>query len=92
MAIKFNGTIADVSQIEDGGLGVAEPISGKHAGHSVTIETAKHNCGAYQEDVTCSCGATFHNRMNGCWQYGHQREQSGDESLEDIVDTVYNQQ
>lgn len=92
MSIKFSGTIADGSQIEDGGHGVAEPTDGLHAGHRVTIDTAKHDCGAYQEDASCSCGATFSNRMNGCWQYGHQREQTGDAALEEIIDAVYNAQ
>lgn len=57
-------------------------VTGPHAGHTFKI-VAKSvgDCGAFDYQVSCSCGASYADAMNGCWQCGHQRQASGDESL-----------
>lgn len=89
MKITFSGYIADGSEIEDGGKATIKPLEGKHAGHTISISSDKHNCGAYQIDAKCSCGATYHNGMNGCWQNGHQRSEEGDQELSIAFDMAY---
>lgn len=81
-AVFISGTIANAGQIEDSGDAKIEFITGSHKNHTADYLTTKHNCGSWQEDVTCQCGSEWSNAMNGCWQQGHQREESGDESLE----------
>lgn len=77
----LGGTEADASQLDDFGEMQVEYATGPHKGHKATLYTEKHNCGAYGESIVCECGATWESAMYGCWQQGHQREESGDESL-----------
>ena len=73
--------MADASKLDDAAWSTWCIKSGPHAGHIAEVYSAKHNCGAYQIDVTCGCGATYTNAMNGCWQNGHQRPEEGDQAL-----------
>lgn len=87
--VKVHGQEADAGLLDDSGEQTYKVKGGPHDGHTVEIYTAKHNCGAYAEDVYCSCGAEWHNRMDGCWQHGHQREESGDTSLRAMTTLAY---
>ncbi len=73
--------MADASQIDDAVRSTWHIKDGSHKGHTAAVYSAKHNCGAYQIDVECSCGAKYENAINGCWQNGHQRAESGDTAL-----------
>ena len=76
-AIRLSGVEADASEFDDNGLEVWGVAGGEHHGHVVIVTTAKHNCGAYDEEQRCSCGQWYANAMHGCWQQGHQREEHG---------------
>lgn len=91
MLINISGTIADSSQFDSGGVATAEVVSGSHKGHTITLKTNKFNCGAYHEDLNCSCEAHWHNQSNGCWQQGHQRDEHGDPELSKVLREFYRQ-
>lgn len=76
-----NGRIADGGQMDDSSEATFMILDGQHKGHTLVVNTAKHNCGAYGESMLCSCGAHWNNAMNGCWQAGHQRREEGDRRL-----------
>jgi hypothetical protein len=75
--VLLYGDAADCGQFDDSGKEVFGVAGGKHHGHVVTVYTAKHNCGAYEETHICSCGEEYENGMYGCWQQSHQREERG---------------
>ena len=79
--VVISGGFADAGQFDDSNVAMCVVVGGPHHGHVVRISTAKHNCGAYDEERECSCGAHWESDMNGCWQCGHQREEGGDETL-----------
>jgi hypothetical protein len=87
--IFISGENADAGQFDDSGSAVYRVQGGKHDGHQVTISTEKHNCGAYGESVSCSCGGYWQSAMYGCWQQGHQRREEGDKSLREMTTLVY---
>jgi hypothetical protein len=79
--IRISGKPADAGQLDSRGKEVVKYIDGPHKGHTATVRTDKYNCGAWSEEITCSCDAKWENAMNGCWQQGHQREEWGDATL-----------
>ena len=79
--ILVSGTVADGSEFDDSGRATYRVEGGNHDGHTVTIDTAKYNCGVYAVDIICSCGKSWQNGMSGCWQYGHQRRENGDPEI-----------
>lgn len=83
--IGIQGDEADYSQLDSQGEYTATVEGGDHDGHQVTVFTEKHNCGAYGEIITCSCGEQYQSAMNGCWQQNHQRHEEGSESLRSII-------
>lgn len=78
---KPDSAIADSRQIEDSGEVNIRYIDGPHAGHIARYKTAKYNCGAYSTVIECQCDHIYASAMNGCWQQGHQRHESGDLEL-----------
>ena len=82
---NWQGTTADYGALDSYGEATAEVHGGDHDGHTVTITTEKHNCGACGESITCSCGARWQSAMNGCWQWGHQRCERGDAELKALT-------
>lgn len=80
-AVVVQGEEADYGELDSNGEEMLVMYGGAHDMHIAVRITSKHNCGACYEDVYCKCGAEYHNAVNGCWQYGHQREESGDISL-----------
>lgn len=80
--VLISGRFAEGRELDDLGEAVIRYTSGPHAGHEAEVRTAKHNCGAYEIDVFCECGAEYKNDVFGCWQWGHQRTGSGDPTLE----------
>ena len=87
--VQFEGLFADAGQLDDWGDAKAVVVGGPHDGHVVTIETEKHNCGAYGESVRCDCGDSWQSAMHGCWQHGHQREEGGDGELAEMMTLAY---
>lgn len=79
------GTYADFGQLDSQGCMTAMVEGGPHGGHTVTIASEKHNCGACGYTISCSCGGFWQSSMNGCWQRSHQREEEGDKSLEALL-------
>jgi len=75
------GRFADGGVLEDSAEAEVQFLSGPHKGHRAYVSTAKFNCGAYSAAVNCECGASWENEMHGCWQWGHQRPESGDGTL-----------
>jgi hypothetical protein len=80
-ARMLKGRLADGSQIEDRGTAEIVYTSGPHTGHKATVRSEKHNCGGYVEIIDCECGTSYNSGENGCWQYDHQCEPTGDETL-----------
>lgn len=89
MLKSIQGTIADGTLMEQAGTATATVTEGPHQGHTVTLKTHKHQCGAYAEDVDCNCEGHWHNQLNGCWQQGHQRDEHGDKALAAVVGKFY---
>jgi len=87
--VFVEGSIADAGLLEHYGEAKAVVVGGKHDGHIVEIHTHKHNCGAYGEEIACSCGSEWQNAMNGCWQQQHQRQEEGDSTLADMMTLDY---
>lgn len=87
--MRISGGLADAGEFDSSGLLVAKVKGGPHNGHTVEIDSDKHNCGAYGEAVTCSCGAYWQSAMHGCWQQGHQREEEGDTELAKMTTLEY---
>jgi hypothetical protein len=87
--IFVSGNVADAGQFDDSGEAHYHVQGGEHDSHEVTIYTEKHNCGAYGESVNCSCGEAWQSSMHGCWQAGHQREEFGNPSLEEMMRLAY---
>jgi hypothetical protein len=83
--ISGDGDVADAGQFDDSGSAIYRVQGGEHDGHKIVICTEKHNCGAYGESVSCSCGAYWQSAMYGCWQQGHQRQEEGDKSLQTML-------
>lgn len=77
---RISGRPADSSLLEDYGREEYKDVAG-HPGHIVTVFSDKHSCGAYSIVVECSCGSCWQSALEGCWQNAHQREESGDRSL-----------
>jgi hypothetical protein len=73
------GGFADAGELESDGIATIEFIDGEHAGHRGRVRSAKFDCGAYSETISClECKQEiFANAMNGCWQWGHQRDEEG---------------
>ena len=89
LLITGSNTLADGSMFESTGLIEAQVAGGPHKGHQVKLTTAKHNCGAYEQSTDCSCGKWWQNEMNGCWQFSHQRTESGDDELGKMFTLAY---
>jgi len=88
--VWLSGQDADAGQkMDDNGESTWRVEGGPHDGHTVTVRTAKHNCGAYATDIDCSCGAGWSSAMNGCWQWGHQRDEEGDPTLAEMDTMAY---
>lgn len=75
---KISGTSADSGEVYDRGEEVFIVLDGEHANHVLSVFTAKHDCGAFEETHQCSCGFVYKNQMTGCWQAGHQRKQENE--------------
>ena len=56
-------------------------VDGPHRNHKAIAFHTTENCGAYFHDIFCECGENYANSVNGCWQYSHKRDESGDRSL-----------
>lgn len=54
--LEVKGRIADESQFTDRAMATAHVDHGLHRGHKLTLSTAKHNCGAYEEELAWSGG------------------------------------
>lgn len=89
MLKKVSGRIADAGKFEDEGIASGIVTKGPHEGHTVMLHTAKYNCGAWSEEIYCSCGGAWCNAMYGCWQYNHQRKEEGDPTLKELVNYFY---
>ena len=87
--VFVEGQEADAGQLDDWGEAKAVVVGGIHTGHTVTMYTEKHNCGAYGTEIKCSCGAAWQSAMHGCWQQGHQREKEGDLDLATLTSMEY---
>jgi len=87
--IHISGKSADFGKMDDYGKEVFKVSGGQHDGHTVTINTEKHNCGAGGEVVECSCGARWQSAMYGCWQQGHQRKEECDPTLKEMTTLKY---
>ena len=83
--IDWQGTYADCKELDSHGTATATVKGGPHDGHTVTIYTEKHNCGACGEGIECSCGERWQSAMHGCWQWGHQRQEEGDLALKALT-------
>ena len=83
--VNRQGVEANFGQLDSQGLETATVAGGPHDGHAVKIATEKHNCGACGWTISCSCGAFWQSDMNGCWQWGHQRREEGDDSLRALM-------
>lgn len=83
--VFVGGNTADAGKLADSGEAVYLVQGGEHDGHVIVVRTEKYNCGAYGEEINCSCGAAWLSAMTGCWQAGHQRKESGDSSLEEMT-------
>ena len=75
-SVEWTGFAAHCSEIESSGVETGLVSGGLLDGLTIRRETEKYNCGAYSEWVTVEgCTGHFANAMNGCWQYGHQRDE-----------------
>ena len=83
--VNVQGNEADYGELDSQGEYTAIVSGGEHDNHQVKVLTEKHNCGACGQSVECSCGNYWQSAMNGCWQQGHQRQESGDLSLAQLV-------
>jgi len=86
--VLIGGNVANDGELDDEGEAVYRVQGGEHNEHVITICTEKHNCGAWGESVDCSCGESWQSSMWGCWQYGHQREETGNPSLKEMTCTA----
>lgn len=80
--LKISGRSADPSLLEDYGIEEYAVWNRVHFEHDATVYTEKFPCGAYSVYVECDCGSYWQSPMTGCWQRGHQREESGDRFLD----------
>ena len=83
--VNWEGSEADYGELDSLGTATATVKDGPHNGHTVTVYTEKHNCGAHGERIECSCGEWWQSAMYGCWQWGHQRQEAGDPTLKVLL-------
>jgi hypothetical protein len=75
--ILWVGEDADSTQLESFGTRTGLVNDGLLKGKTITIDTAKYDCGAYSMEVTISdTFGKYRNQMQGCWQQQHQRDSS----------------
>jgi hypothetical protein len=80
--IAWEGSEADSRELDDSGLKSGLVTGGVLDGKTVSIYTAKHNCGAWEEEINIAGEGYWRNGMNGCWQCNHQREEESTFSAE----------
>ena len=83
------GRLANVGLFDDYGAATAVIEGGPHGGHTLVIDTAKHNCGAFYESVECSCGAVYSWGSGGCHMH-HSSPETGDAELGRVMTLAYN--
>jgi len=84
----IEGDLADAGRLDDFGEATATIVGGPHNGHTIRISTAKHNCGAFYEDVACSCGATYSWGHGGCHRHPSALDE-GDPELAKVLTLAY---
>lgn len=85
----LRGNLASGQELTDCEILEARVNGGRHDGHIIHIVTSKFDCGAYGIDIVCDeCITEWHNRMDGCWQRGHQRPEQGDRELAPLFDAA----
>ena len=83
------GRLADAGRFDDWGSATATIEGGPHNGHTIIIDTAKNNCGAFYKSVECSCGAEYEWGSGGCSSH-HSIPEHGDAGLGRVMTLAYN--